>query len=128
MRSWQCDGRPAKRPEERSHVRYTVEEDGTMATAMTVRGAIPAEELGLTLMHEHLFLDLTRDTWTNNNFLSDPDLTLQELQRFKDAGGVTIVDQTNRGLGQDPRVVRDMAERAGLNIILRSGWYRDPYY
>src|SRR5215211_3318468 len=85
---------------------------GTMATVMTVRGPVPAEQLGLTLMHEHLLLDLTRDTWTNNNFLSDPDLTLLELQRFKDAGGKTLVDQTTRGLGQDPRAVREMAERS----------------
>jgi predicted metal-dependent phosphotriesterase family hydrolase len=99
-----------------------------MATVMTVTGPVPAEKLGYTLMHEHLFLDLTKDTWTNNNFLSDPDLTLMELQRYKDAGGVTLVDQTNRGLGQDPIAVKDMAERSGLNIILGSGWYREPYY
>jgi phosphotriesterase-related protein len=99
-----------------------------MATVMTVTGPVPAEQLGLTLMHEHLFLDLTRDTWTNNNFLSDPDLTLVELQRYKDAGGVTLVDQTNRGLGQDPLAVKAMAERSGLNIVLGSGWYREPYY
>ncbi len=99
-----------------------------MATVMTVTGPIEGQDLGLTLMHEHLFLDLTKDTWNNNNFLSDPDLTLQELQRYKDAGGITLVDQTNRGLGQDPLAVRDMAERSGLNIILGSGWYREPYY
>ena len=82
-----------------------------MATVMTVTGPISADQLGYTLMHEHLFLDLTKDTWTNNNFLSDPDLTAIELARYKQAGGVTLVDQTNRGLGQDPRAVRQMAER-----------------
>ena len=99
-----------------------------MATVMTVTGPISADQLGYTLMHEHLFLDLTKDTWTNNNFLSDPDLTSIELERYKQAGGVTLVDQTNRGLGQDPRAVRQMAERTGLNIILGCGWYREPYY
>ena len=99
-----------------------------MATVMTVTGPIQAEHLGLTLMHEHLFLDLTRDTWTNNNFLSDPDLTAVELQLFKDSGGTTLVDQTNRGLGQDPLAVKAMAERTGLNMVLGCGWYREPYY
>ncbi len=99
-----------------------------MPAVMTVTGPISADQLGYTLMHEHLFLDLTKDTWTNNNFLSDPDLTLIELERYKQAGGVTLVDQTNRGLGQDPRAVRQMAERSGLNIILGCGWYREPYY
>jgi predicted metal-dependent phosphotriesterase family hydrolase len=99
-----------------------------MATVMTVNGPVLADQLGVTLMHEHLFLDLTRDMWTNNNFLSDPDLTAAELQRFKDAGGSTLVDQTNRGLGQDPLAVKVMATRTGLNIVLGSGWYREPYY
>ena len=99
-----------------------------MATVMTVTGPISADQLGYTLMHEHLFLDLTKDTWTNNNFLSDPDLTAIELERYKQAGGVTLVDQTNRGLGQDPRAVKAMAERSGLNVILGCGWYREPYY
>lgn len=99
-----------------------------MATVMTVTGPIPAEQLGYTLMHEHLFCDLSRDIWSNDRFLSDPDLTLVELEHYKQAGGVSLVDQTNRGLGQDPRAVRDMAERTGLNIVLGSGWYREPYY
>jgi phosphotriesterase-related protein len=111
-----------------SQARQTVEEDGMMATVMSVTGPVEAGALGLTLMHEHLFLDLTKDTWTNNNFLTDPDLTLLELQRYKEVGGTTLVDQTTRGLGQDPRAVRDMAERSGLNIILGAGWYREPYY
>ena len=81
-------------------------EGSSMATVMTVTGPISADQLGYTLMHEHLFLDLTKDTWTNNNFLSDPDLTAIELERYKQAGGVTLVDQTNRGLGQDPRAVK----------------------
>ena len=50
-----------------------------MATVMTVTGPVQAEALGLTLMHEHLLLDLTKDTWTNNNFLSDPDLTVSTM-------------------------------------------------
>ena len=41
---------------------------------------------------------------------------------------MTLVDQTNRGLGQDRAAVKDMAERSGLNIVLGSGWYREPYY
>jgi predicted metal-dependent phosphotriesterase family hydrolase len=99
-----------------------------MATVMTVTGPISPDKLGITLMHEHLFCDLTKDTWDNNKFLTDPDLTLQELQRYKDVGGISLVDQTTRGLGQDPLAVKDMAERSGLNIILGAGWYREPYY
>jgi phosphotriesterase-related protein len=99
-----------------------------MGTVMTVTGPVPAEKLGYTLMHEHLFLDLSADYWDNNRFLRDPELTQQELERYKRAGGVSLVDQTNRGLGRDPLAVKEMAERTGLNIILGSGWYREPFY
>ena len=93
--------------------------------------------MGFTLIHEHLFLDLMRESWDTDRFLNDPDLTYRELVRYKAAGGVTVVDQTNAGLsGNDqdllpvrhPLAVRQMAERTGLNIVLGCGWYREPYY
>ena len=73
---------------------------------MTVGGPVPADRLGFTLIHEHLLLDLMRDAWIGNHILNDPDLAALELQRYKDAGGVTLVDQTNRGLAQDPLAVK----------------------
>ena len=108
-----------------------------MATVMTVTGPVSSDQLGFTLIHEHLFLDLMRDEWVGDNFLNDPELAYQEVKRYKDAGGVTLVDQTNGGLrGNDqhllpvkhPLAVREIAERTGLNIILGCGWYRETYY
>ena len=104
---------------------------------MTVKGPISPDQLGFTLVHEHLFLDLMRDNWSGNSFLNDPELTYQELMRYKDAGGVTLVDQTSGGLTENdqmvlpmkhPLAVREMAERTGLNIVLGCGWYRETYY
>ena len=108
-----------------------------MGTVMTVTGPISSEQLGLTLMHEHVFSDLTRDVSGRNSMLNDPELAYRELMRYKDAGGVTLVDQTTGGLrGHDHDLlpvkhaiaVRQMAERTGLNIVLGAGWYREPYY
>ena len=104
---------------------------------MTVTGPMPPEELGMTSIHEHVFLDLTRDTWGTNSLLNDPELAYMELIRYKEAGGITIVDQTTGGLrGHDNHIltvshalgVREIAERTGLNIVLGAGWYREPYY
>jgi len=89
---------------------------------MTVSGPIAADRLGFTLIHEHLLLDLMRDAWIGNNILNDSELALIELQRYKQAGGVTLVDQTNRGLAQDPLTVRDLTERSGVQVILGCGW------
>ena len=99
-----------------------------MSQLMTVTGPIEASNLGFTLMHEHLLLDLLKDSWSVNNLLYEPELAYLEVMRYKNAGGVTLVDQTNRGLGQDPIEVKKLAERTGLNIILGCGWYREPYY
>ena len=99
-----------------------------MSQLMTVTGPIEASNLGFTLMHEHLLLDLLKDSWSVNNLLYEPELAYLEVIRYKNAGGVTLVDQTNRGLGQDPIEVKKLAERTGLNIILGCGWYREPYY
>src|SRR5258708_13827879 len=69
-----------------------------------------------------------RDAWIGNNILNDPELALIELQRYKQAGGVTLVDQTNRGLAQDPLAVKDLAARSGVQIILGCGWYPQTHY
>ncbi|MDQ6673509.1 MAG: hypothetical protein M3069_22665 [Chloroflexota bacterium] len=97
-------------------------------SVMTACGPVAADQLGFTLIHEHLLLDLMHDAWIGNNILNDPDLAALEVQRYKDAGGVTLVDQTNRGLAQDPLAVRSVAEQTGVNIVLGCGWYRETYY
>jgi phosphotriesterase-related protein len=108
-----------------------------METVMTVTGPVPADALGPTLMHEHVFLDLTRDVAGRNSLLNDPELAYRELMRYREAGGVTVVDQTTGGLrGHDHDLlpvkhalaVRDIARRTGLRIVLGAGWYREPYY
>ena len=108
-----------------------------MATVMTVTGPVQADQLGFTLIHEHLYVDIRRDQWLLDNITNNPELTYSELMRYKDAGGVTLVDQTSNGLkGIDqplfatkhPLAIREMAERTGLNIVLGCGWYRETYY
>src|SRR5436853_2219850 len=98
------------------------------AHVMTVSGPIAADRLGFTLIHEHLLLDLMHDAWIGNNILNDPELATLEVQRYRNAGGMTLVDQTNRGLAQDPLAVRGVAEQTGVNIVLGCGWYRETYY
>lgn len=111
---------------------------------MTVTGPVDVEDLGLTLMHEHIFLDLMRDAWIFTNILNDPELTDIELDMVRQAGGATIVDLTTGGLreydnpimfDQDdlkplppPLAVRRAAERSGLKIIMGAGWYHENYY
>lgn len=67
---------------------------------MTVTGPVDVEDLGLTLMHEHIFLDLMRDAWIFTNILNDPELAEIELDMLRRAGGATVVDLTSGGLSE----------------------------
>ena len=108
-----------------------------MSTVMSVTGPISAGELGITSIHEHIFLDLTRHARGPASLLNNQELAYDELMMFKNAGGGTIVDQTTGGLTESDHdilpvkhavAVRDMAERTGINVILGAGWYREPFY
>jgi predicted metal-dependent phosphotriesterase family hydrolase len=97
---------------------------------MTVRGAVPAESLGITHPHEHILLNVE---WIDARFsldgiLNDADLAVEELQAFVHAGGQTLVDLSNRGLRPDPLSIRAISEQTGITIVMGCGWYRQPYY
>jgi predicted metal-dependent phosphotriesterase family hydrolase len=94
---------------------------------MTVLGPIDASELGVTLPHEHIFLDLTRE-YRGDGLLNDPVLAAHELTLYAEAGGRTVVDVTSVGLQRDPVALRSMATRTGLNIVMGCGFYRRSYF
>ncbi len=124
-----------------------------MKSAVTVCGPVPANELGFTLPHEHILLDvafrdgplpharypelwdhpvtmdvlgkLFRDATScrDNMILDDAALAVQELLAFKRAGGSTVVDATVLGVGRDPLTVREIARSTDLNIISGTGFY-----
>ena len=120
---------------------------------MTVRGPMPLDSLGVTLMHEHLLLDarswwhrpseperhhlasapvhagiigeLRMDPFVNldNCRLDDEPLAIAELLPFKALGGATVVDPTCRGIGRDPLALKRISEATGLNIVMGAGYY-----
>ena len=124
--------------------------------AMTVLGPVPVEDLGVTLMHEHIMLDasskvripcgcaarqfaerplamdmlgaLRHNPVSNrdNCQLLDVDTAVEELSQFKALGGCSVVDATPVGSGRDLRSLQDIARRTGLNIIGGCGYYLEP--
>jgi phosphotriesterase-related protein len=93
---------------------------------MTVLGEVEADELGVTLPHEHVFVDLVRE-YRGDGLLNDPALAVAELTAFAEAGGRTVVDCTNVGLGRDPAALVEVARATGLHVVMGCGFYRDPY-
>ena len=97
---------------------------------MTVSGPIPPDRLGFTLPHEHCGISLwhVANRWDYWELTPDDDIVLEELRDYRRRGGGTLVDLTLPGVGRDPARLRRLASATGLNIVMGTGWYREPYY
>jgi phosphotriesterase-related protein len=119
----------------------------------TVLGLIEPDELGLTLAHEHLVSDGSawlmeaqeatekqmcnarvvlenlwwiRYHWFQNRddlMLLDEAEAIEEITHFARAGGRSVVEMSNIGLGRDPQALARISRATGLNIIMGSGYY-----
>ena len=93
----------------------------------TVRGPITTTALGVTLMHEHVFV-LSPEIMANYpEGWGDEDVRIQtavdKLNALKAIGVDTIVDPTVIGLGRYiPRIQR-VAEGTDLQIVVATGVY-----
>ncbi|XOV86604.1 MAG: phosphotriesterase [Pseudomonadota bacterium] len=93
----------------------------------TVTGPIKPEDLGFTLMHEHVMVSASG--------LIDhyPDLlgedrearAIEALKKAKAEGIDTIVDATTFDLGRKPQLLAHVAAESGVNIINTTGWWLD---
>lgn len=92
----------------------------------SVTGPIRVDDLGITMPHEHTFIDVMREDRADG-LIQDPELVASELADYAKAGGRTIVDCTSRGLRPEPTKVRGVAEATGVTILLGTGFYRHPY-
>jgi phosphotriesterase-related protein len=124
-----------------------------VATIQTVTGPVDAWSLGSTSVHEHLLIDLSvwfdapvdakaarvaglqvgPDTEAivranpfavrDNLVLDSVDVLAAEMERFRAAGGGTIVDLTLDEIGRDPERLRALSERTGVQIVMGCGHY-----
>jgi len=75
-------------------------------------------------------LDGHLDAFQNKNMgLLDRDGdAIDEVNRFRDSGGKTIVDVTVGGIGRTPKRLEHVSEVTGINIVMGTGWYRWPFH
>jgi phosphotriesterase-related protein len=95
-------------------------------TVQTVTGPIGADELGVTLVHEHMFLDMYEVSLNSVGVLLDEPTAHAELAVLRDRGGRTLVDQTTVGLYPDPEALRRASLASGVQIVAGTGiyWHR----
>lgn len=119
---------------------------------MTVTGPVAPGDLGLTLMHEHLYFELPNwqipappgkewlatapvrpDTFAevyrdpmvslDNLVFTDEAVSAQELRWLKEAGGGTLVEVSLASIGRNPAAYRRLSEATGVNVVCGCGWY-----
>ncbi len=119
----------------------------------SVLGIMEPDALGLTLAHEHIVSDGSawlveaeeatekhmarckvsletlwwiRYHWFQNRddlLMLDEAEAIEELTHFARAGGRSVVEMSNIGLGRDPLALARISRATGLNIIMGSGYY-----
>lgn len=97
-----------------------------MATVETVSGRIDAQELGLTLIHEHFFSsdEAVSVQWPHvRDHDREFELALESAEAVKSHGVRTVVEPTAMLLGRDVRTSRRLAQATGLQIVACTGIY-----
>lgn len=98
-----------------------------MSRINSVLGPISPDQLGFTLMHEHVMVS------GSGLFESYPDLlgpdreqkAIECLLRAKADGIDTIVDATTFDLGRNTKLLTTVSRESGVNIINVTGWWLD---
>jgi phosphotriesterase-related protein len=93
----------------------------------TLTGPVATEDLGTTLLHEHLFvghpeldLNFPHPEWNEATAI---DRAAQALDRLYELGVRTVVDLTVLGLGRDVRRVARVAARTRMQLVVSTGYY-----
>lgn len=128
--------------------------DKRRGRVQTVLGLVDPAELGPTLMHEHVFIDLTppplritppaqqeeditlcncwgiaygQKPFMRNYRLDQTDVAMAELEEMKRAGGRSLVDLTVGGLSPDPARLAEVSRATGVHIVMGCGHYVQDY-
>jgi phosphotriesterase-related protein len=101
-----------------------------MGSVHTVQGPVDAEDLGLTLVHEHVrFRDeAVAEQWPGRyDEQLELDAALLAVNAAKDRGVRTIVDPTAMFGGRDVNFMKRVAQDTGVQIVACTGIYSYDY-
>lgn len=82
----------------------------------------------ITYSHEHMVIDLSKQKNNEDCYLNVYEEALDELYDLKSKGVTRIVDCSNRGMGVNWDICRKIEEETGIEILLSTGYYKDPFY
>ena len=97
----------------------------------TVRGPVAAEDLGTSLLHEHVFIASPEGIANFNHHWGAPwwdeeervRAAIADLQELRDLGVTTIVDPTGFGLSRDIHRLQRVNAEVDMHIVVCTGLY-----
>ena len=95
----------------------------------TVLGLISPDQLGKTLMHEHIIYGYAG--WYADDTIAPFDreavvkASLDTMEELKTYGVKTFVDVTPNDSGRDATLLKEISEKSGMNIICCTGLYTE---
>ena len=101
-----------------------------MAQLITTLGPKRADELGLILPHEHVFVDLR--TWDQPGYAQAETadviaLMAPEITRAQAAGVTALVECSTVGVGRRPDILKAVSAATGFPLVVPTGVYREPW-
>jgi phosphotriesterase-related protein len=101
-----------------------------MPTIETVSGPVEADDLGVTLAHEHLALtsEGVRAQWPHlYDAERERSRAVEQVRAAQERGVRTIVDPTCMDLGRDVRLAQAVVEETGIGLVMCTGIYGARY-
>jgi len=101
-----------------------------MSAITTTLGLLAADELGVILPHEHVFVDLR--TWDQPGYAeADPADVLAlmgpEIERARAAGVTAMVECSTVGVGRRADIDLAVSRATGFPLVVPTGIYREPW-
>ncbi len=98
-----------------------------MATVNTVLGTCKPEDLGFTLIHEHLTAGFPG--WELDNYGFDRKRAVadavEKLKELRGLGVSSFVDPCPMELGRDPEFAAEVADKSGMRVVIATGLYNE---
>ncbi|WP_225828457.1 phosphotriesterase family protein [Streptomyces naphthomycinicus] len=98
----------------------------------TVTGSVsPSRIRGPVLAHEHLALDLSRETDPDAVLLPaahGPDVVTELISLREEFGLALVIELTCRGMGRDPGALARMSAASGVAVVAGTGWYHERFH
>ncbi|MEM7408925.1 MAG: phosphotriesterase-related protein [Myxococcota bacterium] len=100
-----------------------------MTEIQTVTGPTTPEQLGKTLMHEHLFIgypgydvDWLRPGPSRRDHVAK---CVDKIEEMKSVGVTSMLDPCPTDLGRDVELMAEVAQRTGFSLICATGLYKE---